>query len=95
MAEDTRMKLAQVQFNDVNYYHRERALIGRVVCSDPIDGASLFFEPLDVLGDIMGGDLFRCEASDLSPVTREIWERFYPPDNPGCFKFWEMEGRAE
>jgi len=55
-------------------------------CTD--DGASLIAEPRDDSGDIYGKPLFRCEACQLQPVTREIWERFYPPAD-GCVPFEE------
>lgn len=64
----------------------------QLITCDPDDGASLIVEPLDECGDIMGGDLFRCEACELQEATREKWELKYPVDNADVFTFDEIIG---
>jgi hypothetical protein len=46
-------------------------------------------EPLDSCGDIYGGDIFRCEACHIEPVTREIWEKIYPSSDPDNISYDE------
>lgn len=60
------------------YYHKRKDKIGVILNCDFDDGASLIFESLDSYGDIMSGDIFTCEASNLELCTKEIWEEKYP-----------------
>jgi hypothetical protein len=72
------------------YWHAGRKQVVQLITCDPDDGASLLVEPFDEHGDIFGGDLFRCEGSELEPITREIWEQVYPSSDSENFRFEEM-----
>ena len=65
----------------------------QLITCDPDDGASLIVEPLDDYGDIMGGDLFRCEASGLEEATPENWESRYPAAVADNFSFEKIVGQ--
>lgn len=80
------MKLSETKLRQ-RYFHAGRRQIVELITCDPIDGASLIVEPFDDFGDIMGGDLFRCEACKLQPLTREIYEMIYPPSDPDNHPF--------
>jgi hypothetical protein len=88
------MKLSETKLRERYYHHGRNQIVSLITC-DPIDGACLLVEPFDEFGDIMGGDLFRCESYELQPVTREIWERIYPVSNPDNLAFEETEVLAE
>lgn len=80
------MELSEIKIRKV-YWHKGRSCFGEVVCCDPEDGASLLFEPLDDVGDIMGHDIFRCEASQLEEATKEKWNTVYCDED--CLTFEE------
>ena len=82
------MDKRDIVFGELNYYHEGRNCVGRVLCPDPEDGASYLIEPLDSLGDLYGGDIFRSEAYEFEPVTKEIWGRLF--SGPDCCSFEEM-----
>jgi len=63
------MHLHDVKYGET-YLETARGCLGVVVTNDPSDGASLLFEPLGKDGDIMGGDIFRTEASNLVPYNQ-------------------------
>lgn len=84
------MRLDDVEL-DKTYFETRRKCFGRVVTTDPDDGACLLFEPLDNFGDIMGGDIFRTEACWLEPPTQEGWSKCF--GSPGCLSFEEACGQ--
>lgn len=84
------MQLAKIVFNDGIYCQRTSEKIVTVIAADYSDGASLIAEERDMRGDILSGDIFRCEACELDPCTREQWEKNYPPSDVENYSFDEM-----
>jgi hypothetical protein len=92
------MELKDVKFgSDTVYLFTDWMGVSKKIVSilncDADDGASLIAEPRDESGDIFGTPLFRCEACQLQPVTRDIWEQFYPSSNPDNLSFENGAGR--
>lgn len=57
----------KIEFNTPMWERRKR-LFGEVIAVEHSDTHTLLFEPYDHEGDIMGGEIFRTEASFLEPV---------------------------
>lgn len=73
------MELKQILFGQ-SYWHRKRNKVVDLICCDFDDGASLIAEARDGNGDVLSGEIFRCEACDLEEITKEQWELLYPED---------------
>ena len=81
------MQINEVKFR-VTYFEKTRQQFGKVITSDPEDGASLLFEPLDDNGDVMGGDIYRTEACFLYPPTENGWNKVFT--GPDAIPFSDM-----
>lgn len=74
------MELLNVKFGKT-YYHRERNKAVDLLSCDFGDGCSLLVEARDENGDVLSGEIFRCEAYSLEELTREQWAVLYPEES--------------